>query len=628
MSRSDAKSFWGLQKELAFSPEPPRRKRRLVRSPDGPTRRAKQGRHAGLARDEEEEQQQDSNLTLDSADEKEPNEIHFTFGDKVLPVDRASVFRDTTSGPKALQYMVQAQAHGDQEGTSPVDISVERYGQATVIQVLDILRNGAGQVPNLQKISRGTESLRDIIHPSTAMTHLQINGIIKVVEDLLKDLDKFKDVLIYVLFIEWEKLADFMIAAALIEDGVTDISSLRTLDDEKKVAGFVEDLLAFMEIGGTPNAHTQFKDLVYDLVDNRFVMTFKIRPDDVKNERSIILPYHLEAVSSFSGRIDWGDGTVTAVAADAFNFIHFYSEPGDYTIVVRGLHNVPFGFDDIKLGLRAANAIRNRLIDIQHWGGVNLRRENGAQFHNCFNLGTLSATDKPDLRGVTNLNSMFAYADRFNGDLSRWNVSSVTNMSHMFTGALRFTSNLSAWDVSNVTDMRRMFENARKFTSDLSAWDVSNVTTMHKMFEHAFRFTSDLRKWDVSQVEDMAGMFAAAGNFTSNLSAWDVGKVENMSEMFWGAGNFTSDLSAWDVSKVEDMSRMFDRATNFTSDLSAWNVSQVKDMSGMFATASSFKSDLSAWDVKRVRKYRDFQGYSALHYTDLPRFPASLYRGF
>ena len=45
---------------------------------------------------------------------------------------------------------------------------------------------------------------------------------------------------------------------------------------------------------------------------------------------------------------------------------------------------------------------------------------------------------------------MFTYANNFNQDISRWNVSNVENMSQMFYGANSFDKSINNWDVSNV----------------------------------------------------------------------------------------------------------------------------------------------------------------------------------
>jgi surface protein len=52
---------------------------------------------------------------------------------------------------------------------------------------------------------------------------------------------------------------------------------------------------------------------------------------------------------------------------------------------------------------------------------------------------------------------MFLLCEKFNSDLSKWNVSKVTDMYKMFDGCKKFDSDLNSWDVGNVTDMHDMF---------------------------------------------------------------------------------------------------------------------------------------------------------------------------
>merc|ERR1711959_37386 len=77
------------------------------------------------------------------------------------------------------------------------------------------------------------------------------------------------------------------------------------------------------------------------------------------------------------------------------------------------------------------------------------------------------------------MNSMF-YGSRFNGDLSKWDVSKVTGMISMFYYS-KFNGDLSKWDVSKVTNMETMFSQS-KFNGDLSKWDVSRVDNHIYMF--------------------------------------------------------------------------------------------------------------------------------------------------
>ena len=63
---------------------------------------------------------------------------------------------------------------------------------------------------------------------------------------------------------------------------------------------------------------------------------------------------------------------------------------------------------------------------------------------------------------MRNMGRMFSYT-KFNGDLSKWDVSNVRNMGFMFYKAYKFNGDLSKWNVSNVTDMDSMFWNAKSF---------------------------------------------------------------------------------------------------------------------------------------------------------------------
>ena len=81
---------------------------------------------------------------------------------------------------------------------------------------------------------------------------------------------------------------------------------------------------------------------------------------------------------------------------------------------------------------------------------------------------------------ITDMSDMFA-GSKFNGDISKWNVSKVEDMAFMFEYS-KFNGDISKWDVSNVEDMYAMFTNS-KFNGDISKWDVSNVKSYEDMFD-------------------------------------------------------------------------------------------------------------------------------------------------
>jgi len=254
-------------------------------------------------------------------------------------------------------------------------------------------------------------------------------------------------------------------------------------------------------------------------------------------------------------------------------------------------------------------------------------------FAGCTGLTTLSATDTPDLSGVTDMTSMFNGATNFNSDISGWDVSTITDMNTLFYGALSFNQDIGNWHVSNVTDMSSMFNGASSFNQNISNWNISKVTTMAAMFYGATAFNNggqdlvwvtntsnvtnmsymfylatafnkDISSWDVSSVTDMDYMFQGATAFNNggNALSWGTktSKVTSMNNMFYSAISFNQDISGWDVSNVTSMSSMFEGATVFNQDIGDWNVANVTNMNSMFYYATSFNQDLSSWNVGNV----------------------------
>jgi surface protein len=177
--------------------------------------------------------------------------------------------------------------------------------------------------------------------------------------------------------------------------------------------------------------------------------------------------------------------------------------------------------------------------------------------HNSFN-GDIS---KWDVSSVTNMESMFSHSDFTgeNGDIGQWNVSNVTNMLCMFSDSL-FKGNLNQWKISlqayksyhfilNKYPKRMQPSIKRYFANDSNIYDI--VTEAIKILGKS----ADLNFIDVSNVTDMRELFKDS-QFNGDISKWDVSNVRNMSKMFCGSA-FDGDLSIWNISRDTDTTDMF-----------------------------------------------------------------------
>ena len=348
------------------------------------------------------------------------------------------------------------------------------------------------------------------------------------------------------------------------------------------------------------------------------------------------LDFGFAANSETELMVDWGDeNTSNYLGSD--RFLHTYSEPGEYNIVLYGEPSrisfcrlVPSGWGcDSSL---TPEKLVSVVSDLPR--SVN---STARMFQNATNFN--SSLNHWDTSNVEDMSSMFNTATSFNQDLNNWDTSNVENMAGMFSDAYSFNGNINSWDVSNVLWMNAMFQFSgfnrtlnswnvssvedmsymfyySDFNGDVSAWDVSNVVDMHALFMHCDDFNQDISNWNTSSAEDMSYMFYRASSFNQDISRWHTSNVEYMDAMFYAANQFNQDIStkvvnqgspneyvAWDVSNVRSFGWSFLGARSLDQDISNWNTSNVTFMGRMFENTDEFNADISSWDVSNVTNF-------------------------
>ena len=114
-------------------------------------------------------------------------------------------------------------------------------------------------------------------------------------------------------------------------------------------------------------------------------------------------------------------------------------------------------------------------------------------------------------------------------------------------------ADLNDIDTSKITDMSDLFLHSKndndinpRFDGDISKWDVSNVTNMNNMFQCSIYSgkNGDISKWDVSNVVDMGYMFNNS-EFDGDVSDWNVNKKCYFSEEMFKNCPAENNLPAW-----------------------------------------------------------------------------------
>ncbi|MEZ4960277.1 MAG: BspA family leucine-rich repeat surface protein [Saprospiraceae bacterium] len=340
-----------------------------------------------------------------------------------------------------------------------------------------------------------------------------------------------------------------------------------------------------------------------DCFDYHFVTSWNTVNSGASGYSSIMVPTYPGETYNYD--VDWNNDGVFDEFGITGSVTHTFPIPGPQTIRIKGI------FPRIYFN---NSGDRQKLLSVSQWGNISWSSMESA-FSGCSNL-VVSATDSPDLSGVSSLKQMFRYCENLSQLANpSWDVSNVTDMSFMFDGCLIFNGSLNSWNVSGVTNMQGMFADCYLFNQPLNSWNVGSVTNMSFMFNSNYAFNQDISSWSVQNVLTMENMFFSASAFNQNIGAWSTGGVLNMNSMFASASAFNQNIGNWNVSSVTDMRFMFTNASSFDQNLSGWNVSQASLMANMFLgvtlSTANYDALLIGWSQLNLQSGVTFSGGSS-----------------
>jgi surface protein len=332
---------------------------------------------------------------------------------------------------------------------------------------------------------------------------------------------------------------------------------------------------------------------------------------------TITLPY--VTGGTYTGTIDWGDGTTSANTYA--NRTKTYATSGVYSVSIDGQVTGYNFFEN--------QTQRAKILSIQSWGQLRgLNNDNSNMFRGCTYLDLFSVSDTLNMVGITATTRMFSNCEILStiSGVSSWDMSSVVDMSFMFYVCPSFDdANISSWVTTSVTNMSNMFGAANPvtpniFNQDIGGWDVSNVTNMSYMFYNNISFDQNIGNWDTVNVTNMEGMFYNATSFnngsSTDISLWRTSSLTNIDSMFRGASSFNQPINSngsyWNLVGITQMVDTFREAISFDQDLSLWDVSNVSTFFRTFLSATTFNQDLSTWNVSSVTGAEFMLDYTAI----------------
>jgi hypothetical protein len=257
--------------------------------------------------------------------------------------------------------------------------------------------------------------------------------------------------------------------------------------------------------------------------------------------------------------------------------------------------------------------------------------------------GDIRLLESSCMARITNAADMFVGCDKFNQDLSWWDMSNVKNFEYFLSWCHSFNQSVSRWNWSGAHLMQHAFAHCKKFNHPVNNMQIGSKVDVHdasSFFHGCHAFNQDVDKMKISSAYSLSyflyncvnfnkkvgnwyfdadvlvnpmyshrtsltGFFSKCAKFNQPVR-WNTSKVISFQQMFSGCTVFNQAVP-FNTALAESLRYMFSTCEKFNQPID-FNTSQVTNFQYMFLRAYAFNYNIGHWDVSRGRDFSSFFG--------------------
>jgi len=341
-----------------------------------------------------------------------------------------------------------------------------------------------------------------------------------------------------------------------------------------------------------------------------FVSDWKTNNTGVSASNQITIPTTSSGI--YNCLVEWGDGnddTITTFNDPAWT--HTYSIAGTYPVKITGIFR-GFRFND--------TGDKLKLLNISEWGILQFAADNAQFFYGCKNL-TITATDIPDLSGITNMESALRDCDEIVDipNLSQWDFVGKTNLGFMLANNLKFNGSFDGIDISTVQTLQSFVADNPEFNQSFNSLNFASAINVSNFARNCPKFNQPVDNLDFPNALSLLNFFQNDIVFNQPVP-WNMANKTTIQGILDGCFAFNQpSVSAWITSNIFIFNQAF-RNTALKQDLSAWSfanaIQAIGFLDGVDLGTYNYTKLLKSIALQVINPNVPFSGGNSQYYID------------